>query len=148
MTENPGPSTEYNPDRPFFDQAWPNNEREPEEWPLRVEPFGLAEGWHGYAQSFDGTDCSLFEFTDIADLQLHACWGDEWDGNCAAVFRLHDGRWVAFETFYGPTGDGFYEDAYGGDADLTFGSTIDSVLRFGLTDEGRRVLAGKPPEDD
>jgi hypothetical protein len=53
--------------------------------------------------------------------------------------KLHDGRYVSFETFYGPTGDGFLRDAYGGDADLVFSSSYEAAIMLGLTEEGRRL---------
>lgn len=70
---------------------------------------------------------------------------DDYDGTSAAVFQLKDGRFVAFETFHGPTGDGFHEDAYGGDATLFFASDLRVLVNAALTDEGRR-LCGVPDE--
>lgn len=82
--------------------------------------------------SIDGADTTLPKVADVAEI-LH-------DGYCAGVVRLHDGRYVAWATFEDVTGHGFAYDAYGGDADIYFANTLDGVLRWGLTDEARRIL--------
>lgn len=112
-----------------------------------VNPFSGAESWHGQRLTPDGTstDWDIAQ-EDVAEVIGEASTGGEWDGKVAAVLRLNDGRFVAWETFYGPTGDGFIEGAYGGDADLTFASTLDQAVRFGLTDEGRNLLGIPHPE--
>lgn len=110
--------------------------------------------WHGRLVSFDGTATDDFTESDIADVIAWGCTPpDDWDGTAAAILLLNDGRYVAYETFWGPTGSGFSEDAYGGDADLVFASTLDNATLFGLTDEGRALCkldsaaAGVPDEE-
>lgn len=114
-----------------------------------VDPFSRST-WHGRLVSVDGAATDDFAAEDVAEILGEGVSGDYWDGTVAAVLRLRDGRFVAYETFYGPTGDGFSEDAYGGDADLHFASTLDAVVRFGLTDDGRELcgltIAEERPE--
>lgn len=104
------------------------------------------DNWHGRLISLDGTSAEDFTEQDVVEVVAHGDSGDVWDGEVAAVLRLTDGRYVSYETFYGPTGHGFSEDAYGGDADLNFGADLDTVVRLGLTDEGR-CLCGLPNPD-
>lgn len=110
-----------------------------------VNPLGRSS-WHGRLLSVDGTSAADFADDDVAEV---LCAGEtnprDWDGDCAAVFRLADGRFVAYETNWGPTGSGFCEDAYGGNADLFFGATAEAVIYKGLSAEGRR-LCGLPEE--
>jgi hypothetical protein len=106
-----------------------------------INPFGSRSQWHGRLVSVDGVAKDDFTAADVAEVIARGETGDDWEGTVAAVMRLHDGRFVAYETFYGPTGDGFSEDAYGGDADLHFASTLDAVVRFGLTDIGRDLCS-------
>lgn len=96
--------------------------------------------WRGRIESFDGTSCADFSGEDIAEIIAASSTDAEWEGEVAAVFKLSDGRYVAFETYWGPTGNGFCSDAYGGDANICVGATVESVIKFGLTDEGRLLL--------
>jgi hypothetical protein len=118
---------------------------------IKVTPFGwrddgsFSTSWDRAFRSLDDTSIGEFREQDIAEVLYEGETGDTWDGKCAAVFKLNDGRLVAYETFYGPTGDGFHEDAYGGDAELVFASDLRLLVNEALTDEGRR-LAGVPEE--
>lgn len=112
---------------------------------LRLDPTNR-EDWHGRLISLDGTSAADFTDADVAEVVAAGDDGDEWDGSVAAVLRLNDGRYVSFETFYGPTGNGFSEDAYGGDADLNFAADLATATRLGLTDEGRRLCGIPNPE--
>lgn len=115
---------------------------------FEITPFaedGQPESWSGDYVSHDGTDAGPIREGDVAEVLFYGYSGDEYDGKCAAVMTLSDGRFVAFETFCGPTGDGFHEDAYGGDADLHFASDLRLLVNAALTDEGRRI-AGVPEE--
>lgn len=107
----------------------------------RSHPFGF-RCWDENCLSVDGTDTTLFP-QDDSQLEI-VIWswdsGDQWDGECAAICQLKDGRFVAWETSYGPTGDGFCEDAYGGDAVLHFAGTLTNVALFGLTPEKRSIF--------
>lgn len=104
-----------------------------------VNPFRRSE-WDGRIVALDGCPADDF-YPDEVDLILAEYdSGEQWDGDVAAVIKLKDGRWVAWETFYGPTGDGFSADAYGGNADMFMATSLDILLRFGLTEEGRRKL--------
>lgn len=108
---------------------------------LYDDPFNLSKNsnWHGELKSLDGTPTTDFSEDDVEEILYSGTIGDEWDGKNAAIIKLRDGRFVAYESSYGPTGSGFSEDAYGGDADVFFASSSDTVIKMGLTDEGRRV---------
>ena len=120
---------------------------------VRVTPFedwksgAWTTSWNGAARSIDGTDTTLPTAADIERVLYQGETGDTWDGDVAAVIKLKDGRLLAYETFYGPTGDGFFEDAYGGDATVWFAreENLPRLVLEALTDEGRR-LCGIPAE--
>ncbi len=102
---------------------------------------------HGALRSLDGVKASPFAIGDVAEVLYHGRTDDDWDGNEAAVVRLTDGRLVAWETWWGPTGSGFSEDAYGGDAELWFAGAenLSRLILMALTDQGRE-LCGIPRE--
>ena len=56
------------------------------------------------------------------------------------MFRLNDGRWVAYESMWGPTGSGFSEDAYGGHVDIYFAKDKETAARFGLSKVARENM--------
>jgi hypothetical protein len=114
-----------------------------------ISPFSTWNDWRGRVVTKDGTDTTMPTADDVAEV-LHEGTTDEgdWDGTVAGIVRLHDGRFVAWETFWGPTGDGFHEDAYGGDADVTFAATLDGAIRWGLTNEGRALCGLSTYEDN
>jgi hypothetical protein len=110
---------------------------------LRLMPWRQTPGgcWsQGNFVSLDGAAVGSVAEEDVAEVLYFWSDGDTWDGDEIAVMRLADGRYVAYETWYGPTGDGFSEDAYGGDANLYFASSLAEVLRLGLGDEARRKI--------
>jgi len=113
---------------------------------LTLDPFNLGSSWSGDYISVDGTtETGPIIAENVEEVLYHGVQGDEWDGKEAVVFKMKDGRFVAYETFYGPTGNGFNEDAYGGDADLFFSTNLKFLILMALTDEGRR-LCGIPVE--
>lgn len=117
-------------------------------WLPNLMPWGKRPGgpWsNGEFVSLRGTETGPVEKEDVDEVVFYGESGDHWDGKEAAVMRLKDGRYVAYETFWGPTGDGFHEDAYGGDANLYFGTNLNDLILTALTDEGRR-LCGIPEE--
>ena len=107
-----------------------------------LTPFDLDEhSWHGRHESLDGAPAGPISEDDVAG-GIALYYGDEgnvWDGQVACIFMLNDGRYVAFETFYGPTGNGFSEDAYGGDANIAFANSLETVALMGLTEHGRKL---------
>lgn len=107
-----------------------------------VNPFNYPDSvtYSALLAAGDDTDTTMPTAEDVAEVLHEASSGDQWDGTVAAVLKLHDGRFMVWETFYGPTGNGFIEDAYGGDAEIMFASTYDAAIRWGLTDEGRNLL--------
>jgi len=110
-----------------------------------AHPFSRSQ-WFGRLISVDGTDATDFNPDTEPEEVLHAGHsGFGWDGESAGVARLADGRFVAWDTDWGPTGDGFNADAYGGTADIFFGATADAVIWMGLSATGRK-LCGLPEE--
>lgn len=111
-----------------------------------VHPFDRGQ-WSGRLISVDGTDTTDFNDRPDEPAEVIAAGdtGSGWDGDSAGVARLTDGRFVAWDTNWGPTGDGFYEDAYGGDADIFFGATEEAVVWMGLS-AFARTLCGYPAE--
>lgn len=112
-----------------------------------VNPFHRYT-WNGRLVSINGTDTTDITPEDVAEVLAEYESGDQWDGSVAAVLKLKDGRFVTYETFYRPTGNGFSEDAYGGDADIHFASSYEDAVRWGLTDESRGWLGIEQPEGD
>jgi hypothetical protein len=113
----------------------------------RVNPFGLGTpsedgGWHGHVFTHGGVFGEIPTTLDqLAEIVAQdESDPDDWEGTVVAVVKLKDGRFMSWESFWGPTGDGFHEDAYGGDADVHFAATLGEIIRFGLTDEGRQRL--------
>ena len=105
-----------------------------------VHPFDLYDGcWAGKILSVDGASAGDFTRDDL-DVVIWAYeTADGWDGEVAAICMLKDGRYISWETFWGPTGDGFHGDAYGGDADITAATTFENILQLGLTPERREL---------
>ena len=109
-----------------------------------LPPFAN-NSWHGGVHSIDGTATTAFAAEDVSDILYYGDSGDDWDGHAAVVLRLKDGRLVAWDMWWGPTGDGFHEDAYGGDAEVYFGTDLNRLVLTALTDAGRE-LCGIPRE--
>jgi hypothetical protein len=113
---------------------------------LKLMPWGQCPSefgdWNGRMRSIEGVPVGPVLEEDVEEVLYHSTSGDRWDGSEVAVLRLRDGRYVAYETDWGPTGDGFSRDAYGGDADLWFahGGDLRTLLLQALTDQGRRSV--------
>jgi hypothetical protein len=111
--------------------------------PFDADRDGKYSGWHGRVIDLDQGPTVEIEWSDdlqLAEVEAEYETGARWDGTLCAIVRLTDGRWMTWETFYGPTGDGFNEDAYGGDADVFVSSDRARAIEFGLSDEARRNL--------
>lgn len=109
---------------------------------LEVAP-NFGPGWHGQLISLDGAEAKPFGEEDVKSVLYEGHTPGGWDGQQVAVLLLNDGRYVAYETYWDVTGDGFNEDAYGGDADVYFGKDLNNLILTALTDAGRR-LCGIP----
>ena len=97
--------------------------------------------WHGHWVSIDGCDATGFEPGADNEL-LVVAYGDSgsgWDGNAAGIVLLKDGRYCAWESKWGPTGSGFYDDAYGGDADVGFATSLRAAERY-ISERAREYL--------
>lgn len=115
---------------------------------IRLLPWGKTPDgarWHGSLVSIAGTPVGPIEKEDVAKVLFHYADADDWDGHEVCVLELKDGRYAAYETFWGPTGCGFSDDAYGGDANIVFGWNLNDVILEALTDIGRRRV-GIPAE--
>ena len=112
-----------------------------------VSPFTrhgslVTEYWSGKLYSLDNTSTNEFIGNDIKEVLFSGEIGD-WNGEVACICQLKDGRDITWETNWGPTGHGFAEDAYGGDADILVSSTLYTAIMLGLTPDGR-ALCGAP----
>lgn len=110
---------------------------------MSVSPFRRLD-WHGKLFTTDGTDTTDFTEEDVDSVLWYSDDGDRWDGWASGIIKLKDGRIISWETSYGPTGDGFCEDAYGGDADILCSKTVNTALLHGLT-PGCRHFASQAP---
>lgn len=95
--------------------------------------------WSGSLISLDGASNADFKEEDVDAVLAYWDTGDDWDGNTAGIVRLKDGRFAAWEAGYGPTGNGFQCDAYGGGSDIFFAMTAEVALR-GVGEEARVEL--------
>ena len=97
--------------------------------------------WTGNFISVDGTEAGDFTEADVSEVVAFGSSDpDDWDGDTAGIVRLYDGRFVSWEAFWGPTGNGFSRDAYGGESDLYFSASVESA-RAALSEGARDLLA-------
>lgn len=105
-----------------------------------VDPAPWARGeWTGELVSIDGCDNADFTYDDVEEVIAYATTPDEWDGENAGIARLKDGRFIAWECAWGPTGNGFSADAYGGTADIAFAKT-EEAARGALSERATMLL--------
>lgn len=96
--------------------------------------------WSGSFVSVDGCQTSDITIDDVALLLAYGDTGrNDWDGESAGIAQLVDGRYIAWESNWGPTGSGFCHDAYGGTADILFAETEDAATRA-ISEQGRELL--------
>ena len=95
--------------------------------------------WDGRLISLDGASTDDFVDTELDEILAYGETAPGWDGNAAGVLRLKDGRFVAWESDWGPTGSGFSADAYGGTADIAFAHTPGKCLEY-LSEKSRELL--------
>jgi len=108
---------------------------------IRLTAAGERSGGNnGGFFSVDGASTAPFKTDDIETVVAYDDRGDYWDGLVVAIVRLKDGRYVGWDTFWGPTGNGFCEDAYGGDAEVHFANDLERLIRFGLSEDARDRL--------
>ena len=87
-------------------------------------------GWHGEIVSVDGASThGEFRESDVARVLAYGATPDDWDGNVAGVAELVDGRFIGWESEWGPTGSGFHEDAYGGAADILVANDLNELMK-------------------
>jgi hypothetical protein len=112
---------------------------------MKCEPFSFAFDagltlWHGTIEALDGCGTVAPSILDVADALTAESDTADWDGNSCALLTLADGRLMAWETTWGPTGDGFSADAYGGDATIYVARSRSIIARMGLSDAARAAL--------
>lgn len=81
--------------------------------------------WHGSLIAVGDPRTDIDDVTRADVLHL-VCWrgsDDRYEGDTAGVAQLRNHVFIAWEASYGPTGDGFNHDAYGGNADIFYGTT-------------------------
>jgi hypothetical protein len=96
---------------------------------LPESPWAKYASWHGKMESSDGTTVGPVPTPDDVDEVI--AYNDnfsQWDGECAFVARLKDGRYISWESWTDCTGSGFSCDAYGGDAIVWFSLTITEAI--------------------
>lgn len=104
-------------------------------------------GWCGQCISLDDAPNDIPEDDDIIEVIGQGDTGEGWDGNSAGIVLLKDGRYVGWSTWWGPTGSGFCDDAYGGDEDFYVSYDLGIMIRRGLDAEGRRLCGLALPSD-
>jgi len=95
--------------------------------------------WDGQFLSLDGASAADFTEDDIDEVLGYGDTGEGWDGESAGIVLLKDGRYVAWESNWGPTGSGFSCDAYGGEADIAFAQTAGRALEY-LSEKSRELI--------
>ncbi len=111
--------------------------------PIEVGEVGEAPwsrcDWSGQLVSLDGCPAHDFTIDDVAAVLGYGDTGGYWDGEAAGIARLKDGRYIVWESTWGPTGSGFSCDAYGGDADIAFAFSAGRALQY-LSERSREVI--------
>jgi len=108
-------------------------------------PFDISDRtWTGSYVSLDGCMAGPITLEDVESVIHHYEDGDRWDGKELVVLKLKDGRYVGYETWYGPTGSGFFRDAYGGDVDVCFANDYHVLMIMGMGDEARERFEYTP----
>lgn len=109
---------------------------------MRLEPFSAfgSANWFGSINAIGECSTDEPEISDVVEVVSHCETGDRFEGNSYAVVRLLDGRFLAWETWWGATGDGFFHDAYGGDSDVVVSMSLALICRLGISDEARSAL--------
>jgi hypothetical protein len=97
--------------------------------------------WNGQFVSVDGTSTADFTYDDVSDVII--CCEEEYsgyDGTSFGIVKLTDGRYISWETTWGPTGNGFSADAYSGDADIYCSMSMKAMF-FYLSESARAKIA-------
>ena len=104
-------------------------------------PFARGD-FRGNFTSVDGTEAFFEDNEELIKkiIKTYSTDPNDWDGNCCGIVELHDGRFVGWESGWGPTGSGFSMDAYGGDGIIVVGASENAVVRYGLSQESRMNL--------
>lgn len=101
-------------------------------------PWGRYD-WTGNLISADDCPATDFERDDVERVIWWATTdATDWDGETAGVVLLKDGRYAAWEANWGPTGNGFCCDAYGGTADIIFARTQEAAEAH-LSEDAKRL---------
>lgn len=105
-------------------------------------PWSRCE-WSGRLVSVDGCPSHDFTASDVARLVIYADTGRDWSGEAAGIAQLRDGRFIGWESSWDATGSGFCHDAYGGDADILFATSI-AALWSHFSERGKELIGDMP----
>lgn len=100
---------------------------------LSDPPWGHIDGDRA---SVDDTHISEIEEDDV---KTWLAMGPGAGYSEVCIVELHDGRVCAWSTWADVTGSGFHHDAYGGDAVLLYGASVEAVLPY-LSEQERESL--------
>jgi hypothetical protein len=94
--------------------------------------------WNGQFVSVDGASTADFTYDDVSDVIVY-CEEEYggYDGSNLGIVKLSDGRYIGWETTWGPTGDGFSADA-----DI-YCSTSMKAMFFWLSESARAKIIEK-----
>lgn len=111
-----------------------------------ISPAPWCRGeWHGSLVSVDGTSADDFTRDDVSAV---VAWGTtpqcDWDGETAGIAVLNDGRFIAWEANWYPTGSGFSADAYGGESNIFFAASA-SAARSALSERAHELPDKEKP---
>lgn len=95
--------------------------------------------WSGKHISIDGAPADDFEEDDVCEVVAYGTTPGDWDGDTAGVVRLERGTFVAWEADWGPTGNGFCCDAYGGTADIWHATTLEAAISL-MSERGLELI--------
>lgn len=112
---------------------------------IQPDPFGKLDNWEGKYISLDDAPAGQIEVSDVEKVLYYGDTGEGWEGSSSCIMVLKSGIYVGFESSWGPTGDGFCADAYGGDTDIYFARDLALLVNTALTDAGRE-RCGLPRE--
>lgn len=112
--------------------------------PISYDPAKLDEvPWGDFAtigtvHSLDGSRVRNFSALDVERVLAYGDSGAGWDGSVAGLALLRWGQYLAWESWWGPTGSGFHSDAYGGDQEVMV--ALDPVVALRAIPENKREL--------
>lgn len=108
--------------------------------------------WDGQFVSVDGASTADFTYDDVSDVIIccegpHHRFFTALEGTSFGIVKLTDGRYIGWETTWGPTGNGFSAATaatsrctYGGHADIYCSMSMKAMF-FSLSESARAEIA-------